>query len=254
MVAEASRGAGSYDFPVDLQNLNSVPAQLARHIPPGSRVLDVGCASGNLSGLLIRERGCSVVGVEKDPEAAAAATAKGLDTRVLDLDAEPLTDKLGEARFDRVILADVLEHLTAPERVLAEASALLRPRGAILVSIPNISHIDVVLALVHDRWDYRDSGLLDRTHIHFFTESSFRKLADSVPLAVREMTRLTLPPLHTELWPAGEPRPDADHVAQLRHATGRFNPNCEVYQFVFRLTPLSPTRRVLRRAFHRPAP
>ena len=236
-MAEATGGAGSYDFPIDLQNLNSVPAQLARHIPPHSRILDVGCASGNLSGFLIRERGCSVVGVERDPAAAAAAAAKGLDTRVLDLDISSLARALHGERFDRIILADVLEHLLRPAEVLRAAAGLIGSRGQVLVSIPNISHVDVILALLHDRWEYRESGLLDRTHLRFFTEAGFRELAASAGLRVRSLHRLTLPPLHTELW-AGAARPPHDgRVHSVIDVASRLNPNFEVYQFVFMLEP-----------------
>ncbi|MDA8330581.1 MAG: class I SAM-dependent methyltransferase [Candidatus Dormibacteraeota bacterium] len=245
-MAEATGGAGSYDFPIDLQNLNSVPAQLARHIPAHSRILDVGCASGNLSGFLIRERGCSVVGVERDPAAASAAAAKGLDTRVLDLDTSSLAQALQGERFDRIILADVLEHLLHPAAVLRAAVGLLGPRGQVLVSIPNISHVDVILALLHDRWEYRDSGLLDRTHLRFFTEAGFRELAASAGVRVRSLHRLTLPPFHTELW-AGAPRPPND--ARLHAVVGvasQLNRNFGVYQFVFVLDRPAHTWAALR--------
>ena len=251
VLAEPPKAAGAYDFPIDLTNLNSVPAQLARHVPSGSRVLDIGCASGNFSSFLIRERNCTVVGLEKDPDAAAAARANGLSVHEVDLEAISIREELRGARFDRIILADVLEHLTRPEQVLAEAAAMLRPRGQLLVSIPNISHIDVVLALVHDRWEYRDSGLLDRTHIHFFTESSFRQLAGSVGLVIRGLHRLTLPPLHTELWPPNAPRPAPLGLTELEAFTRRANPNCEVYQFVFRLTPHGRLARALRGTLQR---
>ncbi len=236
-MADGTGGAGAYDFPIDLQNLNSVPAQLARHIPAHGRILDVGCASGNLSGFLIRERGCSVVGVERDPAAASAAAAKGLDTRVLDLDTSSLAQALQGERFDRIILADVLEHLLHPADVLRAAVGLLGPRGQVLVSIPNISHVDVILALLHDKWEYRESGLLDRTHLRFFTEAGFRELAASAGLRVRSLHRLTLPPLHTELW-AGAARPPHDgRVHSVIDVASRLNPNFEVYQFVFMLEP-----------------
>lgn len=251
VLAEPPKPAGAYDFPIDLTNLNSVPAQLARHVPSGSCVLDIGCASGNFSSFLIRERNCTVVGLEKDPDAAAAARANGLSVHEVDLEAISIREELRGARFDRIILADVLEHLTRPEQVLAEAAAMLRPRGQLLVSIPNISHIDVVLALVHDRWEYRDSGLLDRTHIHFFTESSFRQLAGSVGLVIRGLHRLTLPPLHTELWPPTAARPEDATLEQLQELLRDTNPNRDVYQFVCWLVPGRPFQRALRRVLQR---
>ncbi len=248
-MAEATGGAGSYDFPIDLQNLNSVPAQLARHIPPHSRILDVGCASGNLSGFLIRERGCSVVGVERDPVAAAAAAGKGLDTRVLDLDTSSLGQALQGERFDRIILADVLEHLLQPAEVLRAAAGLLGRRGQLLVSVPNISHVDVTLGLLHDRWEYRDSGLLDRTHLRFFTEAGFRELAASAGVRVRSLHRLTLPPFHTELW-AGAPRPRDDaRLDAVVEVASRLNRNFGVYQFVFVLDQPARSWAALRSRF-----
>src|ERR1035437_7951102 len=135
--------AGSYDFPVDLTNLGTTGALLARHIPAGASVLDVGCASGNLGAALIADRGCSVTGVDVNAEAVAAAQAKGIDAHVLDLQTTSLTELVGEHRFDRIILADVLGPRPAPARVGGGGGALLPARGGVLVSLPNVSHVDI---------------------------------------------------------------------------------------------------------------
>jgi 2-polyprenyl-3-methyl-5-hydroxy-6-metoxy-1,4-benzoquinol methylase len=133
------------------------------------RVLDVGCGGGALGAALKAERGCEVVGLEGFPEAAERARER-LD-HVLCLDLESL-DALPPAlgRFDAIVFGDVLEHLRDPERLIRTLLPALGAEGVVVCSIPNVRHWSVVYALlVDDRWTYDDCGLLDRTHVHFFT-------------------------------------------------------------------------------------
>lgn len=242
----ARSDAGGYDFPIDLANLNSVPGRLAQHVPQGSRILDLGCASGKFSAAMVRERGCKVVGVEIDPLAAAAARESGLEVIEADLDQSSLATLTSERHFDRVLLADVLEHLAAPEALLRAAAERVACAGRLLLSIPNISHVDVLLALATDRWQYTDSGLLDRTHIRFFTEHSIRQLVDSAGCRVETIHRLRLPAFATEIWRDAPPPNPA--LQTLAEQLARLNPNADVYQYVSVLVPRrgSPLRRVLR--------
>jgi O-antigen biosynthesis protein len=145
------------------------------------RVLEIGCGAGEL-GLLLKERGRFVVGVELVPEAAEAA--RGRLDQVVTADVE--TDGLAfpPCSFDAVIFADVLEHLIDPWRVLREAADLLEPEGCVIASVPNVQNADVIWRLIRGRWEYRERGILDRGHLRFFTLSSVRGLLEQAGLTV----------------------------------------------------------------------
>jgi hypothetical protein len=144
-------------------------------MPPGEQVLDVGCASGYLAQLL-QERGYRVTGVEPDPDAARQARHYCdvvYEESAERLDALPVPPR----SFDIVLFGDVLEHLAHPERALAGARGLLKPAGAVVVSVPNIAHASVRLRLLAGRFTYTPDGLLDATHLRFFTRRSIIGLA-----------------------------------------------------------------------------
>jgi methionine biosynthesis protein MetW len=139
-------------------------------VPAGARrVLDVGCGAGALGAALREERGIEVVGLELFPEAAARA-AERLD-QAIEADLEQLEELPFEpGHFDAMVFGDVLEHLHDPHRLLRVLRPWLADGGALVCSIPNVGHWSVVLPLLaQDRWPYADAGLLDRTHVHFFT-------------------------------------------------------------------------------------
>jgi 2-polyprenyl-3-methyl-5-hydroxy-6-metoxy-1,4-benzoquinol methylase len=155
-------------------------------VPCGSRVLDVGCATGYLAAELAR-RGCEVVGVEFDPEAAHEARAACASVVVGDLESAATRDAVAAAvagGVDVVLCADVLEHLRDPWGTLAWLRTLLAPGGRAVVSVPNIAHWTARRALLRGRFDYADFGLFDRTHLRFFTRASAAELARRAGFAV----------------------------------------------------------------------
>lgn len=136
----------------------------------GNRVLDLGCGSGAMS-RHIREQGKAreIWGVEINPEAAAAARQSGALDRVLEGDLETATGHLPRGHFTHVIAGDVLEHLVDPWRALSALKASMAPGGLFICSIPNIRNLSFILALLFKRrFEYRDSGVMDRTHLRFF--------------------------------------------------------------------------------------
>lgn len=134
----------------------------------GLDVLDAGCGFGTTS-QRIRAAGNRVTGVESNPEAVRLAEER-LD-EVIDADLQNV-DALGDRRFDVIIFADVLEHLAWPASVLKRYVQFLKPHGSIIVSLPNVGLWSVRLGLMFGRFHYVDSGVLDRTHLRFFTRSS----------------------------------------------------------------------------------
>lgn len=187
-----------YDAEFNLSDDNNSHALMVKFVGTGRRVLDLGCATG-LLGRALRERGCEVVGIERD-EGAAAQAAEVLDRVVVaDLETADLGGLLGAEAFDVIVCGDVLEHLRDPLRVLRGALCLLAPGGSIVASIPNIAHAAVRLALLAGRFDYRPLGLLDETHVRFFTRRSLQGLLEQAGLVPVEVTRTTAGAFGTEI-------------------------------------------------------
>ena len=169
--------------------LEEVNEGILRHVPStpnGDRpsVLDVGCGQGALAGE-IAARGYEVWGIERD-EFAASRAAKRID-RVVQAD---LTDQLAVSRelegkqFDRIVFSDVLEHVYDPLAVLRSYMGHLKPSGQMLISLPNVVNWHTRLAILLGRFEYQDSGVLDRTHIRFFTFTTARRMVEAAGLRV----------------------------------------------------------------------
>ncbi len=160
---------------------------LMRLIPPGSRVLELGCASGYLSGYMEQTLGCRVTGLEYDPDAVAIARGRMSEVYQADLD---VPDALAPARtsapYDVLLAAAVLEHIKQPERVLREARALLKPGARVIVSLPNVAYWQIRLRLLVGRFDYEDYGVMDRTHCRLYTLKTGRELLESTGYAVEQ--------------------------------------------------------------------
>jgi 2-polyprenyl-3-methyl-5-hydroxy-6-metoxy-1,4-benzoquinol methylase len=166
------------------------------------RLLDVGCADGSFGEALKRTRGIEVWGVEPTRSAAAAAKAK------LDRVVEGVFDRqtsLPPKSFDCILFNDVLEHMFAPELALRYASELLAPGGVVVASIPNIRSFPTISQLIfHARWDYQDAGVLDRTHLRFFTKSSIADMFEREGFALETVAGInaymSIPKVRRRFW------------------------------------------------------
>ena len=164
-------------------------------IEAGARVLDVGCGAGALGAALRRERDIEVVGIELAPTAVERASERLDRVIAADLDAlEALPADAGV--FDAIVLADVLEHLRDPARLVRALRPALTAGAPLVMSVPNVKHWSVIEPLlVHDRFPYADAGLLDRTHVHLFTleELGLMLLAEGYALAEVRLVTDPLP-------------------------------------------------------------
>lgn len=154
------------------------------------KILDVGCSVGTLGASLKQRDNAFVVGIEADK--AMAEQAETMLDRVICGDVETLMyDALFEtAYFNCIIFADVLEHLKDPWTTLRRLVPFLRDDGTVVASIPNVGHHSVVLnLLLRQRWSYGDRGILDRSHVRFFTLHSIRQLFDAAALQVQTVER-----------------------------------------------------------------
>jgi len=146
-------------------------------IRPNSKVLSVGCSEGYVVKEL-NEKGCKVVGIEIDKNAAQVAKKYCVD--VINADIEEL-DKLPypENSFDYIICLDVLEHLARPDIILNKLKRYLLPNGEIIISIPNIARFEYRLKLSFGIFDYSECGALSKGHLRFFTYKTARTLIES---------------------------------------------------------------------------
>ncbi|MEN8006829.1 MAG: class I SAM-dependent methyltransferase [Candidatus Krumholzibacteriota bacterium] len=157
--------------------------EMLEFIPDEATVLlEIGCGAGAFAANLKKVRQAAgspveVWGVEKD-EGSAGQAAAVLD-RVLQGDVAAVLPDLPAAHFDCLILNDVVEHVPDPGALLRSVRPLLKPGGHLVASIPNVRYFfNVVDLAVHGRWDYTDEGILDRTHLRFFTRSSMIRLLE----------------------------------------------------------------------------
>lgn len=186
-------GPERYDVPAShLGNVRgSSQARIVSWVRPGARVLDLGCAAGIIARALAESRGCSVVGVEAEEALAAKARPFCRDLVVADLEDPRTLERVAAAfePFDVVVLADVLEHLRDPRATLRAARGLLAARGTLLVSLPNVANWRVRLALLSGRFEYADTGILDRTHLHFYTRRSAARMIAEAGFHIEEEAR-----------------------------------------------------------------
>jgi 2-polyprenyl-3-methyl-5-hydroxy-6-metoxy-1,4-benzoquinol methylase len=159
------------------------PAFLRLIDPRGLRVLDLGCGGGHNGEMLKKAGAREVVGVERDPGATAQARER-LD-RVVECDLADLDPaELGEQPFDVILASDVLEHLLDAEGVLARAVTRLRPGGAVVLSLPNVSNVYVFCQLLLKTWPRRGSGIFDRTHVRWYAKRDMVRLLQGAGLEV----------------------------------------------------------------------
>jgi 2-polyprenyl-3-methyl-5-hydroxy-6-metoxy-1,4-benzoquinol methylase len=146
---------------------------LAAHRALEGRALDVGCAAGTLGAELLRRGFAEVIGIEPVSRVADEARTNLSDVIVGTFHG---VDRAALGTFDLIVFGDSLEHMLDPWAALADAREMLNPGGALILSVPNVSHWSVLWpALKLGRWDYKDLGLLDRTHLRFFTPASLAK-------------------------------------------------------------------------------
>ncbi len=161
---------------------------LMRLIPPGSRVLELGCASGYLSGYMEQVLGCRVTGLESDPAATAIAATRCTEVHTVDLDMpHALHLAQSSAPYDVLLAAAVLEHLKYPELLLQEARLLLSPSALVIVSLPNIAHWRLRLRLLAGQFEYEDYGVMDRTHVRLYTLVTGRRLLEDNGYSVKRV-------------------------------------------------------------------
>lgn len=214
-----------YDAAVDPENSNNAHSLALAMVGWNRRVLELGAASGHMTKAMVAQN-CRVTAVEYEAESADHLKEVAEAVIVGDLNA-PETVAALPGEFEVILAGDVLEHLIDPKRVLLQLVDLLAPGGRIVVSLPHVAHVDLRLALLQGRFDYGPWGLLDETHIRFFTLKSVREMVRSAGLSIVEMKRVRVPAFESEL------KVDRKSVPTNVLNEILADPEAETYQFVF---------------------
>jgi GT2 family glycosyltransferase/2-polyprenyl-3-methyl-5-hydroxy-6-metoxy-1,4-benzoquinol methylase len=228
---EPAPNGTKYGAGADFTNPNTSHARMLALIGENKSVLEFGCSTGYMSRAL-KERGCRVTGVEFDPNAARAAAEHCERVITADVDSDQWISQLGDTAFDVAVFGDVLEHLFNPLSLLRLTRHLLERGGYVVASVPNIAHGSVRLALLAGKFEYRDLGLLDDTHIRFFTRETLGRLFADAGFRIDEMQRSTAGIWEVEIKP---PRNIASPrlIAELEQ-----DEDALTYQFVCKATPI----------------
>jgi 2-polyprenyl-3-methyl-5-hydroxy-6-metoxy-1,4-benzoquinol methylase len=227
-----------YDYEFDVDAINNTASAIYRVAKAGgSRVLDIGSGPAVVSSRLARDLGFTVTCIDMDDEALAAARERGVaETFSHDLGSDAWIADVRGRQFDQIILADVLEHLFAPQRLLAAIrdENLLAEGGRLIVSIPNAAHEAVVGSLLADDFRYSNTGILDATHIRWFTQRSMGRLLESEGFTIERVSEITRT---LEQTFNASVRMDLD--PEVRTLIRQRAPQTAVYQYVFTVAPIS---------------
>lgn len=211
---------------------------IKRNCPQGGLVLDLGCGYGIIAEPL-RDAGFSYVGMDKDSDGLENLALRGFEVHEVDLaliQEVPLAleKALGKRKVGALVMLDVLEHLLEPQRVLMALSECSLSREALLItSIPNVSHVDLASKLLAGRWDVTDTGLLDSTHLRFFSEPAATKLLSSA--GWQEVDSFDVETARSDqFFPDDHPylQRDTPIGSFLKELRSMGDPYAQVYQFV----------------------
>lgn len=221
-----------YDFELDLYTDNA-NADIIKRVRPGSEILEFGPAYGRMTKYLTEDLKCSVDIVEMDSESGNVAAQYARQACVGpdngNIESSYWTKVFAHKHYDAIIFTDVLEHLHDPKQTLKECRLFLKDDGCVLCSIPNIAHSSIILSLFSGRFNYTKTGLLDQTHVHFFTEESFLNMIYACGYYPSFEHAIIVPVDMTEI-----PITYASVGRDVENAL-RQRPNNEAYQFIFEL-------------------
>jgi SAM-dependent methyltransferase len=198
-------------------------ALLALAPATAGRALDCGCGAG-ANARILRERGWEVTGITLSPGERELASRHCARVVLADLE-QPLGEEVGRD-YDLAVLSHVLEHLREPERLLAAVSRVLAPRGELLVALPNVLFYKMRLRALAGRFDYEPTGILDETHLRFYSFASGHALLERAGLRVLDARAdggFPLGPIRRVLPAAAARRIDA---AASRWRPGLFGEQC----------------------------
>jgi 2-polyprenyl-3-methyl-5-hydroxy-6-metoxy-1,4-benzoquinol methylase len=220
----------NYEYAVDTE-AQTAPAKVVRMVGLDKRVLEVGAGPGSITKML-QKNNCRVTGVEIDTAAIEKLSAYCEAVYQCDLNASDWISQLaGCGTFDVLVAADVFEHLYRPHASLAVLKPFFSPNGYLVVSLPHVGNNAIVASILDGDFEYRDWGLLDRTHIRFFGLKNMQDFVENAGYKILAAEFVVTPPEQTELAP---------HWAKLSRNVRtalETNPFGNVYQVVMKVVP-----------------
>lgn len=167
-------------FNLNILNKYNIDRMAVESVPNKSYVLDVGCATGYIGEYLIKQKNCRVIGIENNSEEVMLAKKRLTKVINLDIESEDAIMKIHKAtnnkKFDLIYATSLIEHLKNPDQFLLSMRKIMKKNGKIIISTPNISHWKIVVDLLRGEFKYSKYGILDKTHLVFFTIKSFVRL------------------------------------------------------------------------------
>ncbi len=219
-----------YEYGFDPADANNTAASVYRLVSPGGdRVLDLGSGPAIVSSYLAKHDGKDVTCIDSSAESLANARDRGIVRTIeADLNQEAWIEDLDDD-YDVVVLADVLEHLVEPQALVETiaTAGLLAEGGYLVISIPNAGHEAVLAELIKGRFTYQDTGLLDSTHVRFFTLASLRELLERSGFFITQVERTHRTAEQTSLAVHDVTLPD-----ELRDRVLEASPEAQTYQFI----------------------
>ena len=227
-----------YKISLDVERVNDVRIMAYDYIDENSTVLDVGCACGDFGELINRDKGCIVHGMEYDAGSIDIAMHTNAYEAVHQVDLNTFDESKYtqyHQNFDTIVLLDVLEHILNPEEVLHSLKKYLKEDGFFIISLPNVAFCDIKIGLLQDEFTYTDTGILDKTHLKFYTYKSISSM----------VTRMGL-----EIY-ACQPKVDyfSIQTGNVPRSVIRYikkDPHSFVYQYLIKVSPTLEDVKVLR--------
>lgn len=221
-----------YDYEVKLDS-QMAPAKVIRMVGTGKRVLEIGAGPGSITKLLQTVGNCRVTALEIDSDAIKKLAPYCERVYQADLNNAAWIDIIKhEGRFEVIVAADVLEHVYEPLAVLSAMKDFLTEDGYIIVSLPHVGHSAIHACLFQEDFEYRDWGLLDRTHIRFFGIKNIQALFENAGLKINHAEYVVRSPEDTEFAERWASVPE-----EIRRVLST-NPFGSVYQVVVKAIPV----------------
>jgi 2-polyprenyl-3-methyl-5-hydroxy-6-metoxy-1,4-benzoquinol methylase len=189
------------DYSLNLAHNYTAHSIIINLVGNSKSILEVGCASGYLSNIFTNA-GCKVTAIEIDK--TRAEKAKPFCQRVVIGSIEDeQTLRAAKGQYDVILFADILEHLRYPEKVLIHLKSYLKENGYIIVSLPNVSNWKIRMNLIRGKLSYTEEGILDRTHLRFFTLETARKMLEECGFHIEKFLpgATRMPRFLVQLWP-----------------------------------------------------
>jgi len=221
----------NYEYEVDLCG-DTAPARVIRMVGNDKSVLEIGAGPGSITKHLNGVGNCKVIALEIDEEAIVKLRPFCEAVYSADLNDPTWPSLLNGIKFDSIVAADVLEHVYDPWSTLKAMKGLLNGSGEIVISLPHVGHSAVAASVLDEDFDYRDWGLLDRTHIRFFGLKNMQSLFNNSGLNIKEAQFVIVNPEDSEFSARWKKLPSG-----VKNVLSSFRHGC-IYQVVIKAVPV----------------